>query len=83
MVGGGGATLTPDQAVKLRRERLAPLDAHLRRTVDLVWSQIGLAQREEPPPPALAELQLSFTQLQLLLGTLERVVELCDCPSKA
>ena len=62
----------------LRRDVLEPLDAHLRRCMDAVWAEIGNGEREPSPPnEALAEARVHFTQLQMALDVLERVLALC------
>jgi len=69
--------LPPSTSSSLRREVLEPLDGHLRRCMDATWAEIANGEREPSPPESLGEARVHFTQLQMALDVLDRVLALC------
>ena len=75
------AALAPGTLQRLCRARLEPLDAHLRRCMDGMWSQIQAAERRGggggSGTAGLTELQSSFTHIHLATDVTQRTIELC------
>ena len=74
----GHAVLPDGKAAALRRERLVPLDRAVRARMDVLWAEIGLAEKamaavagaaSDPhggkAAEGLAEMRMSFTHLHV------------------
>jgi len=70
-------TVSPSAARQLRADRLAPLDAALRRRMDLLWPELQAAEAREPPPQELNEMRVCFTHLHVAADVAARALEQC------
>jgi hypothetical protein len=79
---GGGAALSGASVAALRADVLPRLEARLRREMDAAWAEIAHAERHAVAGPGkggqapVEGARMAFTQLQVALVALERVLEL-------